>query len=81
MFPDVAVVNNKIAYYRFHGVPRLYYSPYTNKKLREMADQFLAAKRLKEVYVYFNNTAAPGAIKNATWLKAYIDKVSGMDPV
>lgn len=74
--PDETVVNYKIAYYRFHGVPELYYSVYSDKKLKAVADQFLQEEKLKEVYVYFNNTAAPGAIKNATWLKEYIEKVS-----
>ena len=81
LFPDDAIVNSKIAYYRFHGVPRLYYSSYTNKKLRQIADQLLPEKKLKEVYVYFNNTAAPGAIQNATWLKAYVDKASGENAI
>jgi uncharacterized protein YecE (DUF72 family) len=69
---DEVVVTNKIAYYRFHGVPDLYYSAYSHKKLQAIADALLKKKAVKEAYVYFNNTATIAAIKNALWLKKYV---------
>jgi uncharacterized protein YecE (DUF72 family) len=33
--PDKAVVNGTVAYYRFHGVPELYYSAYPNLFLKK----------------------------------------------
>lgn len=70
--PAEAVVNHHLAYYRFHGVPRLYYSEYEYTALKEVANQLLAQTTLEEVFVYFNNTAAIGAIANARWLKEYV---------
>jgi uncharacterized protein YecE (DUF72 family) len=70
--PDEAVVNNTIAYYRFHGVPDLYYSAYKNETLKKVADTLLGNPGLTEVFVFFNNTAAVGAIENAVWLKEYV---------
>ncbi len=70
---DEVVVNNKIAYYRFHGVPDLYYSTYGHNKLKAVADALMKDKAVREAYIYFNNTATSGAIENALWLKKYFD--------
>ncbi|MEP7163557.1 MAG: DUF72 domain-containing protein [Ferruginibacter sp.] len=75
--PADALFTNVHAYYRFHGVPRLYYSVYDNAELKKIADQLLAAKNLEELFVYFNNTAAIGAIENAMWLKNYVQNTQG----
>lgn len=72
LLPEDVIVNNAVAYYRFHGIPRLYYSKYNEIILKKVTDELLQQK-VKEVYVYFNNTAAAGAIENAVWLKEYIN--------
>jgi uncharacterized protein YecE (DUF72 family) len=56
-----------------HGVPDLYYSAYSNETLKRIADIGLNNKRAKQVYCFFNNTATVGAIKNALWLKQYVE--------
>jgi uncharacterized protein YecE (DUF72 family) len=71
--PDEAIVNTSKAYYRFHGVHKLYYSSYSEEKLREIAFQLKANKKLKEVYIYFNNTASVAAIENITRLKSILE--------
>jgi uncharacterized protein YecE (DUF72 family) len=76
--PDQAVVNNTVAYYRFHGVPDLYYSAYNPETLQKVADTLLSHPSLSEVFVYFNNTAAVGAIENAVWLKDFLNRDSGI---
>jgi len=69
------IFNNAVSsYYRFHGIPRLFYSEYTEEELKAVADQILKKKGVKEVFVYFNNTAAPAAIKNALWLREHVSK-------
>ena len=68
------VFNNFVSYYRFHGIPKLFYSEYDEAALKAVADQILKKKTLKEVFVYFNNTATPAAIKNAQWLREYVCK-------
>jgi uncharacterized protein YecE (DUF72 family) len=69
--PDDVVVNTPLVYYRFHGVPRLYYSQYKRKDLQRVTDTIIISNTIKEAYVYFNNTASVAAIKNANWLKNY----------
>lgn len=68
------VFNNPDAYYRFHGIPKLFYSEYSETDLKTVADEILKKKTLKEVFVYFNNTATSAAIKNALWLREYVCK-------
>ncbi|MFC0772342.1 DUF72 domain-containing protein [Terrimonas alba] len=70
--PEDVIANHKVAYYRFHGKPKLYYSSYPTKALKSVADSLSKEKLVKEVYVYFNNTATIAAIKNALWLKKYL---------
>jgi uncharacterized protein YecE (DUF72 family) len=70
---DEVVINNNTAYYRFHGVPDLYYSAYNQDKLQSVADTLLKDTTVKEAYIYFNNTATIGAIENAMWLKEYLE--------
>ena len=73
-YPDLpadVVVNNENSYYRFHGIPRLYYSAYDNAVLKKTAGAMLKQKKVKQVFCYFNNTAAVGAIDNALWMKKY----------
>ena len=69
--PDKALVTNETAYYRFHGIPKLYYSSYEQDGLRKVADSIKKDKIIKKVFIYFNNTATIAAIENATWLKEY----------
>ena len=73
--PDHPVVTNKVAYYRFHGVPKLYYSAYKQDVLKRIADNLAADKTVEEAFIYFNNTATIGAIKNAVWIKKYIKRL------
>jgi len=71
--PDEVATSHSIAYYRFHGIPKLYYSAYSHQALKETADRLMNGKNLKEVFLYFNNTATLSAIENAKWISAYID--------
>ncbi len=73
LLPETVVVNNSKIYYRFHGIPKLYYSGYGDDVLKKTADTILKNKRVKEVYLYFNNTASAAAIENAMWIKKYVD--------
>ena len=69
------IVTNKLAYYRFHGRPRLYYSAHKICDLKTVADTLVANKKLNEVFIFFNNTATKAAIRNARWLKKYINSL------
>lgn len=59
-----------VIYYRFHGIPRLYYSEYDADSLREVHQTIAALKRVSEAYVYFNNTAQGHALNNALYFKS-----------
>jgi uncharacterized protein YecE (DUF72 family) len=63
-----AIADLPTAYYRFHGVPELYHSSYSEDFLQQVAQQ-LAGSETKEAYVYFNNTASMAAIGNAKYLQ------------
>ena len=65
LLPDNSVCNSPTAYYRFHGVPDLYYSQYKRKFILKIVEHILNTKKVKQAYMYFNNTATIGAIRNA----------------
>jgi uncharacterized protein YecE (DUF72 family) len=70
--PNDAIITSQVAYYRFHGRPRLYYSAYKKKDLKIIANSILANKKVTNAYIFFNNTATHAAIKNANLLKKYM---------
>lgn len=63
-----AVTDLPTSYYRFHGVPKLYYSSYDETFIQHIAQQ-MAKSETKEAYVFFNNTAEGAAIENAKFLQ------------
>jgi len=67
--PETPIVNTKTVYYRFHGVPKLYYSGYDQRTLNKIITALSANKNWKNAFIYFNNTAAVSAIENALWVK------------
>jgi uncharacterized protein YecE (DUF72 family) len=67
--PDEAIINSSTAYYRFHGVPKLYYSQYEDDFVQSTALKLLKSRTLETAYVYFNNTATQAALNNAGYLK------------
>lgn len=70
--PDAAVANNAIAYYRFHGKPKLYYSQYEPSFLQDIAGQLMSSGKATRAFIYFNNTATNAAIENALWLRQFV---------
>ncbi len=67
------MVNNNVVYYRFHGIPRLFYSEYSEAELQKVADEILKkGKRVQDVFIYFNNTASLAAINNARFIRDYV---------
>lgn len=66
--PDELICNSPVVYYRFHGVPRVYYSQYKRSFIDQVAEAAINCGAGK-VYVYFNNTATIAAIRNAKYLQ------------
>jgi uncharacterized protein YecE (DUF72 family) len=58
-----------LAYYRLHGAPKMYYSPYAPEQLDALAATLRAAhKRCDEVWCIFDNTARYAATADALGL-------------
>ena len=69
--PDFINKNDETVYYRFHGIPKIYYSAYAAEKIQTFADSIFSAGNIKQVYCYFNNTATMAALDNARYLQKY----------
>jgi uncharacterized protein YecE (DUF72 family) len=63
--PDDIIVNNSLVYYRFHGTPELYKTPYTKDFLQHVAEEIKSKRKSKEVFLFFNNDIDVNAPRNA----------------
>lgn len=70
--PDRVIKSVPVMYYRFHGVPDLYASPYSPEKMKQVTDDIKALRGVEDVYIYFNNDIYAEAIKNAGELRAMV---------
>ena len=66
---DDAVMNTRICYYRFHGVPTLFYSEYDESFLEKIFAQIRDDHTASTAYIYFNNTASLAALRNARYFR------------
>ena len=71
-FQDDIVQNNKVIYYRFHGVPDLYRSPYSLEKLCNVKAEAEANNKVKEAFIYYNNDIEVLAIQNALDMEKFV---------
>lgn len=70
--PGDVIQNSKILYFRFHGVPHLYSSPYDMATLTRIANEIEENTKTKEAYIYFNNDIGGSAIRNAKEMEEYV---------
>lgn len=63
--PDDVIKTAPVMYYRFHGVPQLYRSPYTLAQMKDISEKIKGQRSVSEVYIYFNNDIEVSAIHNA----------------
>ena len=73
---DEAVVNTELCYYRYHGVPKLFYSEYDESFIRGIYNQVMAAEHVSKVYIYFNNTASMAALHNARYFLQLVENTN-----
>ena len=71
---DDAVANTPVSYYRFHGVPKLFYSEYDEAFIQKIYGQIAANQEVKEAFIYFNNTASLAALHNAKYFQQLISE-------
>lgn len=69
---DDVMINTSIPYYRFHGVPKLYYSSYPSAFLDKVYTGIQADAEVKRAFLYFNNTASGAALDNARYVQKLI---------
>ncbi len=69
---DDAVINTSLCYYRFHGVPKLFYSEYDEAFLDKIVSQIKGSKKVNQAFLYFNNTASTAALKNARYVQSIL---------
>jgi uncharacterized protein YecE (DUF72 family) len=61
-----------IAYYRWHGSPKTYWSPYSTVTLERLAVELMRHPAKSDVWCIFDNTATGSALANALELKTII---------
>lgn len=74
LLPEIVVATAPTLYYRFHGVPDLYASPYSSEALRQKAAEVAAAPGIEQAYLYFNNDIGGSAIGNAQDMSILLGK-------
>jgi uncharacterized protein YecE (DUF72 family) len=62
--PDQLIATNAIGYVRLHGVPKLFYSGYSDAFLQNLKVS-MGAQHWEKAFVYFNNTASAEGVRNA----------------
>ena len=76
--PDGVFKTSSIVYYRFHGVPQLYLSSYSDIELERVTDTINHFRNVSDVYAYFNNDIEVAAVYNARKLMEIADKDAGL---
>jgi uncharacterized protein YecE (DUF72 family) len=72
--PDDVIKSAPVMYYRFHGVPKLYLSPYSDEKLADVTNQIKSTRNVHDVYMYFNNDIDVHAIDNAKTIQQLLTR-------
>ena len=70
---DEIISTNKNIYYRFHGVPVLYKSLYSEEFVAKIYNE-IEAIRPGEAWIYFNNTWGTSALTNSKFLQDISNK-------
>jgi uncharacterized protein YecE (DUF72 family) len=68
--PDEVIANDALTYYRFHGVPKLYYSQYEESFLEKVVKEISESEKVSKAYLFFNNTATNAALSNARFVQS-----------
>jgi uncharacterized protein YecE (DUF72 family) len=70
--PADIIQNTKTLYYRLHGIPELYKSPYGIDEMKKIVAAIKKAGKVNEAYLYFNNDIGGNAIRNAKEMQGLI---------
>jgi uncharacterized protein YecE (DUF72 family) len=72
--PDTVIKTAPAMYYRFHGVPKLYLSPYSKEQLAIISKAIKTQRGVTDVYIYFNNDIDVHAIDNAKTVQHLVNR-------
>lgn len=70
--PATLIFNTETVYVRLHGTPQMFYSNYSTEQLQQLHESIMQNSKIKEAFIYFNNTASTAGILNAQQLTAMI---------
>ncbi len=70
--PDDVIINTSSVYYRFHGVPDLYRSPYSKEFLQGVVNAVKNNSQVEMGWFYFNNDYDAVGVRNAEDMIALI---------
>jgi uncharacterized protein YecE (DUF72 family) len=70
--PNSVEKTSSTMYFRFHGVPTLYLSSYSNKVMKSVAEEIKKKRGVDDVYIYFNNDIDVAAVRNARTLQGIV---------
>jgi uncharacterized protein YecE (DUF72 family) len=73
--PEDLIINSDTAYIRLHGNPDIFYSKYSGDELHKLYLSINKKRKVKTIYVYFNNTASNAGIENAIEMKRLALKI------
>jgi len=63
--PTDIIVNSSTVYVRLHGNPEMFYTKYSREEIKNLYDIINKKRKVKEAFIYFNNTASTAGIENA----------------
>ncbi len=69
---DEVIVNSSTVYYRFHGLPVLYYSQYKRRFVENVVSCIQHSGKVNRAFLYFNNTATIAALRNAAYAQKLV---------
>jgi len=70
--PEDIIITSSTAYVRLHGNPQLFYSAYSDEFLSTLHNTLVKNKKIKDAFVFFNNTASTVGIINAQQFKSIL---------
>ena len=65
--PEDIIVNTSSVYIRLHGNPKIFYSSYSEEYLKSLHNRITQNVKIKNSFVFFNNTASTAGILNAQY--------------
>lgn len=73
--PEDIIITSSTVYIRLHGKPQLFYSSYSDEYLLNLKNILDKKNKIKDAYVFFNNTASTAGVLNAQKFNSHFPKL------